>query len=124
MNLDFRIETDRLDDGLLVLAVHGELDQATVPTLHATADPLVDEGEGSLLVDLSGCGFIDSSGLAAFVAMRERVTATPGREFALCNPESQVRRLFELTGLDTAMSLLDSRDAALAYLRDGSPEPA
>jgi anti-sigma B factor antagonist len=123
--LEFRTETDRLDDDVVALSLHGELDQATVPALHAAADPLVEDGEISVLMDLSDCSFIDSSGLAAFVVIRERVTATPGRGFAICCPDSQVRRLLELTGLDRAMGLAKSRDEAIASLREGvSPEPA
>ena len=109
----------------MALSVFGELDQATVPRLYEEADPLIDSDGESLLVDLSDCSFVDSSGLAAFVAIRERVTATPDRGFAICCPDTQVRRLMELTGLDRAMGLASSRDEAIAALRDGvSPEPA
>ena len=125
MGLEFRTETAQLDDGVVALSIVGELDQATVPDLYAGADPLIERDGESLLVDLSDCSFVDSSGLAAFVAIRERVTATPDRGFAICCPDSQVRRLLELTGLDQAMGLARSRDEALAALRDGvSPEPA
>ena len=125
MNPTFRTQLDTADDKVVALLVFGELDQATVPELHSALDPVVDGGTASLLVDLSDCEFIDSSGLAAFVTVREKVTATPGRGFAVCCPDSQVRRLLELTGLDHAMGLAESRDEALAALRDGvSPEPA
>jgi anti-anti-sigma factor len=125
LTLEFRTETDRLDDGVVALSLYGELDQATVPDLNAAADPVVDDGSDSVLVDLSDCSFVDSSGLAAFVAIRERVTSEPGRGFAICCPDSQVRRLLELTGLDQAMGLAASRDEAIVSLREGvSPEPA
>lgn len=125
MSLDFRTETERLDSGVVALSLFGELDQATVPDLYEGADPLINDGSESLLVDLSSCGFVDSSGLAAFVAIRERVTASPDRGFAVCCPDNQVRRLLELTGLDQAMGITTSRDEALTALRDGaSPKPA
>jgi anti-sigma B factor antagonist len=124
VNPTFRAQLEG-DDDVVTLVVFGELDQATVPELHSVLGPVVDDGGASLLVDLSDCEFIDSSGLAAFVAVRERVTATEGRGFAVCCPDSQVRRLLELTGLDRAMGLAESRDEALAALRDGvSPDPA
>jgi anti-sigma B factor antagonist len=125
LNLEFRTEIDRLDDGVVAISLFGELDQATVATLREGVDPLVDAGDESVLVDLSGCAFIDSSGLAAFVGIRDRVIAREGRGFAVCCPDSQVRRLLELTGLDEAMGLTVSRDEAIAALRDGvSPKPA
>jgi anti-anti-sigma factor len=123
MHAAFRTGIDRLDD-VVALRVHGELDQATVPQLHSAVDPEVENGAGSLLVDLSACEFIDSSGLAALVAVRERVTATAGRGFAVCCPDSQVRRLLELTGLDRAMGVTESRDEALTALRAAAVDPA
>lgn len=120
----FQVRTDVLDGDVIAVAVIGELDQATVPSLREELDPAIDTRSEDLLLDLSGCEFIDSSGLAAFVSARERVTGA-GRRFAVCCPESQVRKLLELTGLDRAMGLADSRDEALAALRaDVSPEPA
>jgi anti-anti-sigma factor len=121
----FQAEIDELGDGVVALRIIGELDQATVPALRLKLDPVVDDRGESLLLDLSACEFIDSSGLAAFVSARERVAVDGGRGFAVCCPDSQVRRLLELTGLDRAMTLTDSRDDALAALRDGvSPDPA
>lgn len=121
----FQAEIDELGNGVVVLRVVGELDQATVPALRTALDPVVDDRDESLLLDLSGCEFLDSSGLAAFVSARERVTVDGARRFAVCCPDNQVRKLLELTGLDRAMGLVESRDDALAALRDGlSPDPA
>ncbi|MGI9020985.1 MAG: STAS domain-containing protein [Solirubrobacterales bacterium] len=123
MTTAFRTETEELDGGVTCVLVFGELDQATVPVLERALGPLV-EGDGSVLIDLSSCEFIDSSGLAAFVAAKDGITATDGRKLVVCCPDAQVSRLFELTGLDRAMGLGQSRDDALATLRGASPEPA
>lgn len=116
MTLAFRAETEDLDD-LRIVSVVGELDQATVPELRIALDAAVDSGTGSLLVDLSDCAFIDSSGLGALVAARGRLIATDGRRFGLCCPDEQVRRLLEITGLDKAMGLVATRREALEGLR-------
>ena len=122
MNASFRVETDELGD-ITAIRVIGELDQATLPQFHEKVNPVLDESSGSVLVDLSECEFVDSSGLAAFVAAHERLSGDPARGFGVCCPDSQVRRLLELTGLDRAMNVMDSRDAALEELRDGrSPD--
>lgn len=116
MTLAFRAETEDLDD-LRIVGVVGELDQATVPELRIALDAAIDSGTGSLLVDLSDCAFIDSSGLGALVAARERLIATDGRRFGICGPDEQVRRLLEITGLDKAMGLVATRREALEGLR-------
>ena len=116
MTLAFRAETEDLDD-LKIVSVVGELDLATVPELRIALFGAIDSGTGSLLVDLSDCSFIDSSGLEALVGARERLIATDGRRFGICCAEEQVRRLLEVTGLDKAMGLVATRREALERLR-------
>jgi anti-sigma B factor antagonist len=113
----FRAHIEELDGALSAVVVAGELDQATVPELQETLVPVMDDASQSLLVDLTECEFIDSSGLAALVAARERLTTSNGRSFAVCCPDTQVRRLLELTGLDRAMGLVESREQAITALR-------
>lgn len=116
MTAAFRAEIEDHSPDVRVVVVVGELDQATVPALQERLDEVIDSGSTSLVVDLSDCEFIDSSGLAALVGARERLTAGDSRHFALCCPDAQVRRLLEITGLDEAMGLASSRDEAVEAL--------
>jgi anti-sigma B factor antagonist len=113
----FRTEIEELDGGVRVVCVIGELDQATIPELQRGLDEVIHSGSDSMLVDLSDCEFIDSSGLAALVGARERLTDGGGRRFGICCPDSQVQRLLEITGLDAAMGLVATREEALETLR-------
>lgn len=115
MNLPFRVESEDLD-GVRVVSVVGELDQATLPDLEGPLEQAVDAG-GSVLVDLSDCSFIDSSGLGALVSTRERLLESEDRGFGICCPDAQVRRLLEITGLDKAMGLVTTRREALEALQ-------
>jgi anti-sigma B factor antagonist len=124
MTVSFHVEIEDLDEGVRAAALNGELDQATVATLKQALEPVIDAQSGPLLIDLSNCEFIDSSGLAALVAIRERVGGGNGRGFAVCCPETQVRRIFEITGLDGAMGLVETRDDALAALQAGASSSA
>jgi anti-sigma B factor antagonist len=117
MTLTFRADIEAVDGDTRAVAVAGELDQATVPELQRVLDEVIDTGSGGLLIDLSGCSFIDSSGLAALVSARERLTGAEERGFAICGGSPQVLRLLEITGLDKAMSVVATREEALGALR-------
>jgi anti-sigma B factor antagonist len=117
MTLTFRADIEAVDGDTRAVAVAGELDQATVPELQRALDEVIDTGSGGLLIDLSGCSFIDSSGLAALVSARERLTNADDRSFAICCGTPQVLRLLEITGLDKAMGVVATRDEALGALR-------
>ncbi len=122
MNVSFRAEVEELDDGMRVISVFGELDQATLPDLEQAFDEVINGTSAALLVDLTDCAFIDSSGLGALVSARDRLLAAGDRRFGLCCPGSQVQRLLEVTGLDTAMGIVATREEAIdALRRDGGP---
>ncbi len=115
----FDVKIEHLEGGVSAAEIWGELDQATVPQLQEELEPLIRAQSDGVLIDLSSCEFIDSSGLAALVAARERITEGK-RAFGICCPDDQVSRLLKLTGLDRAMGLVASRDEALAAIRNGA----
>lgn len=81
------------DDGF---AVQGEIDAHTAPSLAAA---LADEQRPNLTIDLSGVGFIDSSGLRVLIAAH-RLAADSGGSLHLRHPSDSVRRLLAISGLD------------------------
>jgi anti-sigma B factor antagonist len=118
VNVAFRVEAESSTD-LHTVSVFGELDQATAPKLRSALGDTLGDVEKSVLVDLSDCGFIDSTGLSLLVEAKRRL-AEEDRRFAVCCPDADVRRLLELTGIDEAVGLFDSREEAVAALGDGS----
>lgn len=113
MNAPFRVEAEN-DAGLNTVSVFGELDQATAPELRTALTRALGGGV-AVLVDLSDCDFIDSTGLSLLVEAKRRL-AENERQFGVCCPDADVRRLLELTGIDEAVGLFDSRDEAVATL--------
>lgn len=99
---------------MLVVQIEGELDMNTATQLEPELEAALAAPEPALLIDLSRCEFIDSTGIALIVrAWRELDGA---RRFALCGVGDQVGRVLDITGLDTAIAGHPSREAALAQL--------
>ena len=55
----------RFDSGTAVVSVSGELDLATAPALEQTLVGVADDRTDEVIVDLTGCTFLDSQGLRA-----------------------------------------------------------
>jgi len=106
-------------EGVHVIAIRGELDLHTAPQLE---DRLEQIDANLLLLDLSACEFIDSTGIGLIVRTWQRLGGDPdgdrGSRVALCGPGDQVRRLLEITGLESSLRTYAERDEALAALRD------
>ena len=112
---EFDVKTEPQDGGVYVLTISGELDAATAPRLSEALDAAIASDFASVLVDLSECSFIDSTGLGVIVTARTRLLEA-GRRFELCCAGAQAKRILEITGLDNAFGLFETRDAALTAL--------
>ncbi|SDQ37211.1 anti-sigma B factor antagonist [Quadrisphaera sp. DSM 44207] len=96
-----------------VLRVTGELDVATAPHLDAAAHDALSTG-CPLVVDLSTCTFLDSTGARA-VGLVARAGARAGAAVALvCPPSARIpRRVVDHVGLAVVVPVVDTLDEAL-----------
>jgi anti-anti-sigma factor len=78
--------------------ISGDLDMAATFRLEPELERLTRRsGVRSLVIDLDGVEFIDSSGLGLLLATHDRLR-TAQLELVLANPSASVRRMLELTG--------------------------
>lgn len=117
----FEVESEELGDGIRAFAVRGELEMNTVPELERRLEQTLADSTASIVLDLCECEFIDSTGIALIVRSWQRLDrgADGGGQgrLVLCSNNRQVRRLLEITGVESSISMHERRDAALAELR-------
>jgi anti-anti-sigma factor len=117
----FAVSATQLDDGVRVVSVRGELDLSTAPDLEGRLEEATADGDGSVLIDLSACEFIDSTGIAMIVrAWRQLDRGAGGKgsgRVVICSDNEQVRRVLKITGLELSISIHHGPDEALADLR-------
>ncbi len=84
--------------GRPVLAVSGEIDLAAASRLAEALTSLIEDSSGNALVELSGVGFIDSSGVRELLKAK-RAAQVAGGELSLLNPSSACRHVLEISGV-------------------------
>lgn len=100
----FTVDIETLDDRTLV-RVTGELDMATARTFD---DALLAVSDGAdVVVDLSPCTFVDSTGMRSIVALARRAETV-----AVVASDPAVVRALEITSLDTVVAVHASLDEA------------
>jgi anti-sigma B factor antagonist len=118
----FEATAARLDDGVRVIAVRGELDLSTASDLEQPLEEAIASGDAHVLIDLGECEFIDSTGIALIVRAWQRLDRTADGEgqgrVVICSDNEQVRRVLEITGIELSISIHGDKDTALAALRD------
>jgi anti-anti-sigma factor len=115
----FEATAAQLDDGVRVVAVRGELDLGTASELEGPLDEAIAAGDAAVLIDLTDCEFIDSTGIALIVRAWQRLDRAADGEgrVVICSYNEQVRRVLEITGLELSIPIHGTRDEALAALR-------
>jgi anti-anti-sigma factor len=102
-------------EGCHVVTLRGEWDVAARERLRGA---LQDVGaEGDVIVDLRDATFFDSTALAELIALYKRLNAA-GRRLEALVGESNMRRLLELTSLDSLLGVSPERSR---YLTENLP---
>jgi anti-anti-sigma factor len=96
----FRVRT-RPENGVMTVALSGELDLAGVEKLQESIDHARALGD-RLVVDLRELEFIDSSGLRVLVGLHN-AAETHGFEYSILPGPPVVQRAFALCGLDRTL---------------------
>ncbi|MEO8225862.1 MAG: STAS domain-containing protein [Gemmatimonadota bacterium] len=102
----------REHSGVLVVRVEGQLVVSNRQELKDVVQRALAAGDRKLLLDFTGTGYIDSSGLGALVTIAKQVREQGG-EMRLAGLNEDLRSLFELTKLDTLFSIADTPAQAL-----------
>ena len=93
---DFRVDIAP-DGGSVRVCPIGDLDLATVSEVASQLERLGHSGSGSVVLDLRGTTFIDSTGLRLVV--EAFCAATNGTEFSIIAGPPAVQRAFDVAGL-------------------------
>jgi anti-sigma B factor antagonist len=84
--------------GVTVLEVFGEVDLANADQLCQAGIRALSPCGGTLRIDLGGVTFMDSTGLAALIQIRNQ--ASGAHQVLIQNPQPNVARILAITGLD------------------------
>jgi anti-anti-sigma factor len=99
------VDTDPLEDGVR-LRLAGELDVATAPLAEDALRTAEAREPATLAIDLAGLTFMDSTGLRLVMAADTRAREA-GRRLVVVRGPDAVQRVFELTGVDERIELVD-----------------
>ena len=111
----FAVSQHSIDELTSIVAVEGELDLASAPTLKWSLTDVLDGGARRVVVDLSMVTFIDSTALGVLVAVQRHLD--PGVRIAIAGATGDVLNIFELTGLDATFQMRSTVEEALASVR-------
>ena len=103
---EFQIE-EKVAGQLPVIAVSGEIDVATAPQLRECLHRVIAEGDATVVLDLLGVTFLDSTALGVLVGALKRCRELGG-ELHVVVADPRIMKIFEITGLTNVFTITDS----------------
>jgi anti-sigma B factor antagonist len=89
------------------MSLDGEIDLYTAPRLHGELVAILSGDEPvQVVVDMSGIEFCDSTGMNVLLAAQRRAREQGG-ELELAAPRPAVRKVLQVTGLESVFTVLD-----------------
>lgn len=120
--MNFAVTTER-HDATAVISLTGEVDLYTAPEFKQELVKAIEGWAENVVVDLSATSFIDSTTLGVLVSGVKRLRPQGG-QIVLVVGDHNIRKIFEITGLDRVFSIYEMRDDALRALASSDEEAA
>lgn len=98
MNIEKFVIDQQENDKEYVVYLNGELDLSVAPQLRSALESVVNQVEKTLILNLKGLKYIDSTGIGIIISVlkiRDELNAP----FTVREIPSSIKRLFDLTGI-------------------------
>jgi anti-sigma B factor antagonist len=109
-------EVDDVDSDFALLVMGGELDYEVSPQIRARLVGAIKDGRRRLVLDLTQVTFIDSTAIGVLAGTVVKLDEAGGGSLAVVCTHEKVVQIFEITGLDSVISVHSSRDEAVSAL--------
>ena len=109
------LKITQIEPGVVEVALEGRLDAAGAEAIDLRFTALAG-GNRCMLVDMTAVPFMASLGIRTLVSA-SRVVMRRGGRFGLINPNDQVTKILDVSGLADVLQIFPTREAALATIR-------
>ena len=98
-----------MEKNIEIVRPNGILDRTASNQFDRKVSQSLEAGADIVLIDFQDVSFIDSSGLNALVSAIKAVQSE-GKDIFCCSPNSQIKIVFDVSGLDKIIELFEDRD--------------
>lgn len=107
--------TNTLKNNILVIQLTGEVDLYHAPKIKDVVLEKIKEGHDNIIIDLEKVTYIDSTGIGSLIFSRTTINKNGGN-LILINIKDSVKKIFELTKLNSFFKICEDVDHALSSI--------
>jgi len=105
------IEQEKLPDGVTIIRLAGRMDSQGASDIDLKFTAYTVRDRGAVIVDMSAVSFLASIGIRTLI-LSAKALHVRGGKIALLNPDSDVRKVLEMAGVDSLIPVCDSMESA------------
>jgi len=105
--------SDVVDDGRIIVRVHGKLDVVACKAFEARLAAHVEAPQPLMVLDFADCGYVSSAGLRSILIAAKRCKAN-ATTLVLAGMNPTVREVFRVSGFDRMLDIEPDVETALA----------
>jgi anti-sigma B factor antagonist len=115
----FEVSSERGSENAYVVRIAGELDISHEDEVRSELRTAIKEADRGVVVDLTECEFIDSSGVRALLLgyEKQREENGEGNLLAVAAESEQILRILSVMGVDKVIPVQPTVEGAIAELR-------
>jgi anti-sigma B factor antagonist len=114
----FEINSGPGPDDVFVVRVTGEVDMSHEEELRGELRTAVASDSKGIVVDLTECEFIDSSGVRSLLLSREAQNNEDGEHLAVAAASEQILRILSVMGIDRVIPIRPTVEEAASAISD------
>jgi anti-sigma B factor antagonist len=114
----FEINSGPGPDDVFVVRVRGEVDMSHEEELRGELRTAVASDSMGIVVDLTECEFIDSSGVRSLLLSREAQNNEDGEHLAVAAASEQILRILSVMGIDRVIPIRPTVEEAASAISD------
>ena len=112
--MDLQINLKYLGE-IPIIELSGEVDAYTCSAFRDAMIEVIEQGHPNIVVSMANVEYIDSSGLGTLVGGLKRASEHNGKIAIVCSSH-QIRKVFEITGLEKVFPVFDDESQAAEAL--------
>ena len=111
--MDFAFERQ---ESYVLACVAGSLDSSTAAEFHVLAQPLVEQCDSDLFLDMSATDYLSSDGLGGILKLH-KAAKKKSKQLVIISPAPLVREVLHAARFDAFVPIVDDVDGAIAITR-------
>lgn len=97
----------------LIIRINGDIDHHTCETVRQKIDnEIMKKNPKNIIFDMSNVGFMDSSGVGVIIGRFKQISSKGGAA-AMINVKPQIKRVYEICGLNRIIGVYENLDKAV-----------